>query len=176
MKNKKQIKSEGFSLVEVLIGAVIVISATVVVLSIIISSFRISSKTTASTVIRQNGNYALSQTSRMVQFAESFDGIICSGNTYTSCITARNSCSEVLITYNRASRRITCSGGLGIDGQSSVDTSKVTVTRCNFTCTQNIDESPIIGIDFDLSIGNPGEVVENRSSINFSTSVKMRNL
>ena len=66
---------KGFSLIEILVGIAIIITATTVVLSIIVSTFRISNKTTTNSVIRQNGNYSINQVSRMLQFADSFNGI-----------------------------------------------------------------------------------------------------
>ena len=179
MKNIKQNTNAGFSLVEVLVGTVVVISATVVVLSIIISSFRISSKTTTSSVIRQNGNYSLSQASRMIQFAESFDGarVNASSALESTCPATDKTYKYLYLTYNGSTKTLYCSdsNGIQINSASSIDVSKVNVGTCNFTCRQNVGEGPIIGINFDLSIGGANEVVEKKAGIIFSTSVKMRN-
>jgi len=168
--------NKGFSLIEIMVGITIVIFASTMVLTIIISSFRISSKTTVSSVIRQNGNYALSQASRMLQFADSFTSVTCGGITYPDCRTAKTNCNEVRINYNGVDKRITCSTstGIGINSTSSIDTVKFIVSSCNFTCSQDSGEAPVIGIDFELATRGTN-AVEKSSKMNFSTSVKMRN-
>jgi len=172
-------KNKGFSLVEVLVGTVIVISATTIVLSIIISSFRISSKTTANSVLRQNGNYALSQATRMIQFADKFESVVGSAGTLTSCTTTPPLAEYRVVNfiYDGAPASVSCTAnGIQINNVSSIDTNKVkpVLNTCKFTCTQVEGEGPMIGINFSLAVG-AGEVVEKSSSMNFSTKIKMRN-
>ena len=175
IKNKN--KNKGFSLVELLVGIVITISAATLVLSIIISSFRISTKTNTNAILRENGNYALSQISKTIQFSDSFTNVK-QGNTEINCLnTSVSNLSEVNVVYNDVNTSIKCSGDrILINNQSSIDSSNVKVVSgsCSFTCKQSGNEGPEIGIDFSLTTG-PG-AAESTSRLNFSTSVKMRNL
>jgi type II secretory pathway pseudopilin PulG len=172
MKNNK-----GFSLIEIMVGITIVIAASTIVLSIIISSFRISSKTTSTSVIRQNGNYALSQATRKLQFADSFISATCGGIPVTSCPASGVACTRVDFMYNSLPSSVACLGNdFRIGGSTSMDTSKITGTSCSLICSQSSGEAPVIGINFGLAIGNAATAVERKSAIDFSTSVKMRNL
>lgn len=178
MNKNKLNKSAGFSLIEIMVGIVIVVAATTVVLSIIISSFRISSKTTTDTVLRQNGNYALSQMSRILQFADTFNGVSTDGSSYVTNCDPNTTYHYIQVKYNGIDRTLSCTvnGDIQADtGASSIDTNKVKVGTCNFSCKPSSDGGPVIGIDFSLSSGTSADLVENRSSIDFSTSVKMRN-
>lgn len=179
IKKSNNKANSGFSLIEVLIGSFIVFATTAVVLSMIISSFRISSKTTTDSVIRQNGNYALTQISKMLQFADTFESITCGGNTFDNCSITRSSCSRVDFVYKNTPANVACAGGeVRVNGATSIDSDKVEVVSgsCNFTCTQNPETGPVIGISFTLTSGGSGTVVEKRSEMDFSTSVRMRNL
>lgn len=179
-------KEKGFSLIELLVGIAIIITATTVVLSIIVSSFRISGKSTSNSVVRQNGNYAMAQMSRIIQFADSFDGAYdASGSFYPTCDDdVTKSYSTINVHYGGNPKSLVCrqgaSGGIEIgDGvnppQEIIDT-KMSVTSCHFTCTQdNGAVAPVIGINFGLNLGDSNTVVEKTSHVDFSTSVKMRN-
>lgn len=175
-------KEKGFSLIEILVGISIVITATTVVLSMLVSSFRISNKTTTSSALRQNGNYALNQISRRIQFAEAFNG----GRNSTSqdfdpsaCTSTRRDFNQISIRYNGVDQIISCSGTtIQIDGRSSIDTSKARIVSgtCNLSCEKETTDSPLIGIEFDLESATGSDLVEESSVVEFSTTVKMRNL
>lgn len=167
----------GFSLIELLVGVAIMITTTTIVLSIIISSFRISSKTTASSIVRQNGNYTLSQVSRMLQFADSFEGAFVNAgdSTATACALGLT-VNRIDIKYNKNDISFVCTNSdITIDGKSSINTNNIQVSSCSFICTQPGSEGPVIKINFDLTTGDLNTPIENRASVNFSTTVKMRN-
>lgn len=167
---------KGFSLIEVLVGIAIIITATTVVLSLIISTFRISNKTTTESVIRQNGNYSINQVTRMIQFADGFLGRRTSGGFNVLCNTVTESVTELHIKYQDSNIIIACgSTGVTIAGESSIDTKKVDVVSCNLTCTQNAADPPLIGIEFQLDSAGGNNVAERNSSQTFSTTVQMRN-
>lgn len=176
------IKQKGFSLIEILVGISIVITATTVVLSMLVSSFRISNKTTTDSVIRQNGNYALNQISRRIQFAESFNGGSSSYSgpfTTTACDAGGTEYNHISIRYDGQDQIISCTGAtIQINGRSSIDTSKARIVSgtCRLTCEKEPTDSPLIGIEFDLESANGSDLVEQSSVVEFSTTVKMRNL
>lgn len=171
MRNKK-----GFSLIELMVGIAIIITATTVVLSIIVSSFRISNKTTASDTVRQNGNSAVAQISRIFQFADSFVGAANRSDfadlSYSCDETSYN---HIRVVYQGNLKTVSCSGsGLLLDGNSIIDNS-LTVSDCSLTCTRDIGAGPVLGLNFNLSRGGSNTSAEQTSSIKFSTKIKMRN-
>lgn len=175
----------GFSLIELLVGIAIIITATTVVLSIIVSSFRITSKNTSSDRVRQAGNNAVSQIIRMVQFSEYFYGMSKDfGNTIVdSCDPPDEIYNAIKIKYRGVDKIISCSIDSNIKIQSNGESAmemfeneKYRVNNCKITCIKTSDYSPPkIGLSFDLDYGNEGAVSEKTSKINFSTTIKMRN-
>lgn len=186
---RKSEKKSGFSLIELLVGIAIIITATTVVLSIIVSSFRITNKSSSNQVIRQNGNYAVLQMSRMLQFADSFKGASedDSPGSYDPICREGTIYHYIKITYNGIDKTISCTdtdenlGGLQTDDgsgyKSLIDRNKISVNGCELTCSQvNAAVGPIIGIRFILGLGDDSTLPEKSASVDFSTTVKMRNL
>ncbi len=180
--------SQGFSLVELLavLGVIVVVGS--IASAIIISSLRTSSKANVINSVRQNGNFALLQISRTVQYAKSFDGVSTDGTTFT------NDCTSSGTTNYRAIRvvlfdetKTTFSCKLSqtpptITSLNSgtttelVDTITVSVSQCYFLCSQKYKtEAPAIGIFLTLSPNNGSSFPEKQSLIPFNTSVTMRN-
>lgn len=174
---KIQSKSSGFSLIEILVAISIIITATTVVVAILSSSFRGINKSNVSEEVRQNGNSAIGRMTRIIQYAESFQGAkINNGDTYdTPCVTDK---PYQYISLRSGGRLTTLScGNLSVDSTPLIDITKVKVDAgtCSFSCTQeDSTDSPIIGINFRLSQKN-ATVPEKSASILFSTTVKMRN-
>ena len=180
MKNLK-INSLGFSLMELLVGMAIILTATTVVLAIIVSSFRLSSKTTSQDIVRQNGNYALSQMIKIIQFADA--GYV---------TTPPNSCESpnpipiqsLAVSYNNIPYIFSCdSNGLRKSENGgpfiSMISNKVSLVpgSCEFSCSRsNSNVAPVINLKFKLQYGVGGGVVEKSAQQLFSTQVKMRNL
>lgn len=188
----------GFSLIELLVGMAIIITSTTIILTIIVSSFRISSKATVVDSARQNGNYAMNRMIRMIQFADRYNGRSRAlGATagikgsdggpdwHTDC--ADNDNTAININYEGEEKIIQCRNRNSIyivdpvpappSGEILIITDKIKVAECNITCSQISDTaSPVISIKYKLTIGDSDSVVERKtSSIPFFTSVKMRN-
>src|SRR3989338_8880506 len=101
-KKLKFNNSFGVTLIELLVAASIIITSTTVVLAMILSSFRSSNKISYNEIIRQNGNAAISQMSKMLQFAESFDGASENGVNYVDpCFATGDTYSYLKITYQK---------------------------------------------------------------------------
>lgn len=181
----------GFSLIELLVAASIIITATTVVLAIITTSFRSSNKISSNQLIRQNGNYAINQMTKMIQFADSFEGASVDGQDGSFAACAPDvSYHAIRVKYQREYKVLLCSeNNIEIltpatdERFSLIDRSSVNVVApdgrdpCSFTCTQdNLSTGPVIGINFSLSLPNEGKSAEKSASGEFSTSVKMRNL
>jgi len=191
MKKNKDL-SKGFSLIELLVGISIIITATTVVLAIIVSSFRISSKNTSNEVVRQSGNNAMSQLSRRIQFADSFVGV--SNNSafsgaITICEVSPRSIDGieapltpykyVRVTYNEVSTTFACEDNeLKLNNVSMTNSPNISApsSSCYFTCTQDSTAvAPVIGVNYDLQRGDGTGVSEKNAKMNFSTKIKMRN-
>lgn len=184
--------SKGFSLIELLVGISIIITATTIVLAIIVSSFRISSKNTSNEVVRQNGNNAMSQISRRIQFADSFVAV----SNDSAFDSAQTICEEppasvdgveapltqykyVRVIYNEVSTTFACEENeLRMNNESMTDSPNVSApsSSCYFTCTQDSTAvAPVIGVNYDLQRGDGSGVSEKNAKMNFSTKIKMRN-
>lgn len=177
LKMKKQPNTPGFSLIEILISIAIIITATTVVVAMLSSSFRGISKSNVSEEVRQNGNRAISQMSRTIQFAESFLGASVDGVAYKSCVGGAGTNYQFIKIRSGGGDVILSCNNLTIDGTSLIDTTRVKVVggSCSFKCTRGSDiDSPIIGITFQLS-QKSATVPEKSQTIPFSTTVKVRN-
>lgn len=181
---------KGFTLVELLMSIIILVAVGSVITGIITSSLRGTNKTTSIENIRQNGNYALAQMSRNIEYAQVFNGLSNDGTTYaTSCpfsvvptptpvatnykyikVTHSNNSS---ITYNCISSPPT----LTANSLPLVDLNGVSLINCSISCIQtNATDVPIIKIVFTLGPKNPSNLVENSTPpIVFETSVTIRN-
>lgn len=180
--------SLGFTLVELL--AVILVMGVIggVVGGILISSLIGTNKTNSLESVRQNGNYALLQISKSIEFSRSFDGVSSNGSNYiTDCTQSQVvSPTPTLVPYNYI--KITsadgnetvfsCSASRISSGSASlVNDLTVSASSCFFTCSQDsLTVPPTIGINFTLSDKKGGSFVENTTSVSFQTSVTLRNL
>src|SRR3989344_583306 len=82
-------KSEGFTLIELLVVILVIFSVGILIASILVSALRGSNKTNTIDLVRRNGNSAITQMSRTIRYAQSFDGVSIDGtaDSYTtSCV------------------------------------------------------------------------------------------
>lgn len=70
LSNKK-----GYTLVELLVAMILLITVGGIMAGIIVISLRGSNRSTSVNDIRQEGNYALSQMTKMITYAQAFEGI-----------------------------------------------------------------------------------------------------
>lgn len=178
MKNSK-----GYTLIELLIVMVVMITVGLIVATILVSSLRGTNKTNTINTIRENGNYAQLQISKMLEFAQSFGGVSPNGNpgTYiTNCLSPTTQYNFVKITsFDNGQTVFSCNTSASIiasNGASLINSSDVSLSSCYFTCSRNVSQPPIIGINFTLSQKSPNAIFEKRASILFETSVILRNL
>ncbi len=186
--------NRGFTLVELLAVAVVMVVVSVIVTATITSSLRGTTKTNTINDVRQNGNYAIAQVSKMIEYAKSFNGI---SNDYngpfdSNCVNLVPSLTPtptpsqykyIAITgFDNGQTTFSCSqinnvSTIASNSAPLIDTNLVSVDSCSFTCERaRITDPPIIGINFSLSKKTTSSLFENKSSVSFKTSVKMRNL
>ena len=183
-------KNEGFTLVELLSSIIVLVAVGSVITGIITSSLRGTNKTTTIENIRQNGNYALVQMSKNIEYAQVFNGFSNDNVNYViSCpfslaptpapVTTNYNFVKVTplnsnaIVYNCTSSPPTITA----NGSSLVDTNAVSLSTCTLSCIQTgSTDFPIIKIGFTLGPKNASDLVENSTPpILFETSLTIRN-
>lgn len=180
-------ESKGFTLVELL--AVIMILSVVggVIGAILISTLVGTNKTNSLDNVRQNGNYALLQVSKSIEFSRNFYGVSSDGANYvTNCTdpdisptpTPTQYSSIKIMSDNGQIVTFSCGGStISSNSASLIDINTVKTSACFFTCNQeNIVQPPTVGINFVLTTARAGNFVENKATIPFSTSVTLRNI
>ena len=189
--------SFGFTTIEFLIVIGVISSVGLVIVGILTSALRGTNKTNIVNTLRQNGNQAIIQMTKTIEYAKSFDGISVENPAEKSAYYTVNCVQTPVpppnptptpthyqylqitaidggkITYSCTSDYIASNGAALIDTQSV----KSIPGSCWFTCAQErVTSNPIIGIKFQLMQKATSGYVENTASIPFETSVTFRNL
>ena len=188
----------GFTLVELLTVTVVTVTISVLISMIITFALRGTNKTNSVDEVRKNGNYALLQISKIIEYAKSFDGVSTDGVSYDyNCVqipVQAPSPSPTPLHYSHlrmanfdGDKTVfscvpaiqTTPATIASNGASLIDTNSVSLdsNSCFFTCLQQrITDVPTIGVNFGLSKKTSSTLFENKSSIPFQTSVTVRNL
>ncbi|MBI2195690.1 MAG: type II secretion system protein [Candidatus Levybacteria bacterium] len=185
--NSRVKREEGFTLVELLSVIMIVTVVGGIIGAILISTLTGTNKTNSLENVRQNGNYALLQVSKTIEFSRNFYGVSTDGINYiTDCTQLPVSPTPTPVQYanikimsdNGQNVVFSCNlGDISSNSASLIDTNTVTASSCFFTCSQeSIVQPPTIGINFTLAGARAGNFVENKTSVPFSTTVTLRNL
>lgn len=168
----------GFTLVEMLAVIIVFVFVGGIMLSILVTSLRTSSKTDTLSAVRENGNYVITQMSKTIRDAR---GLIspfpCVTPATVSTITVLNA-DQDQITYTCTSPPSPTPATIASNSATMLDTAAVAVTTCSFTCTQSSEsELPIIQINFSLKQQGTSTFAEKTvSNVSFQTSVVMRNV
>lgn len=191
-------KSNGYTLIELLAVIIIIVVVGSIIVGILTYSLRGGNRSSNVEDLRQNGNYALSQMTKMIAYAKTFEGVSTgaldgNGNMIydTNCIptnppaptptpTPTQYSYIKILSFDGGETVFSCDSGLtptiSSNSASMLDTTLVTVSFCSFTCTQtNLTFPPTININFTLSKKNSGSFSESNFSIPFNTSVTLRN-
>ncbi|KKQ28355.1 MAG: hypothetical protein US48_C0012G0008 [Candidatus Levybacteria bacterium GW2011_GWA2_37_36] len=201
VKSQKSKLNGGFTLVELLASIIVLVAVGSIIAGIISSSLRGANKTNTIENIRQNGNYALAQMSKDIEYAQTFEGLSTNGVDYvTSCpfstptppatpepvptdyayikIIPLNGNQTI---YNCAGSTLavtTLSGTTPTPTPSSlVNMDSVSLKECKITCIQTrATDIPVIKIRFKLGPTGSNNLVEKTTPpILFETSVTIRN-
>ncbi len=199
-KNLLANRIRGYTLIELLAVMVVMIATGTIITSILVTTLRGGNKGNTTNNVRQNGNYVITQMTKMIAYARSFDGVSTDGTTYspdcTVTIPPPPNPTPTPIPYkyikitsfDGGTTIFSCNGSTDIPpytiasqsalsstGQSLIDSS-LRITSCVFYCSQdNISASPRIDIDFTITSGAASLFAESKSSISFQTSVTPRN-
>ncbi|MDE2026451.1 MAG: type II secretion system protein [Patescibacteria group bacterium] len=187
LSSKKKKLTLGFTLIELL--AVIIVFSLVSGIGtvILVTSLRTSTKTDTLTNVKQNGNFVISQMSKIIRDATDVSSPTCtiSANnltpipTITSISVTSSSGSIATFSCDSTNNTILYSTSDSPTPQPFMDTSVVSTTSCGFTCSQTSEtDYPVVGISFSLVSAKPTGIVENVASNNpivFSTNITLRN-
>ena len=142
-----------------MIALVVIGSFGSIVVNIITSSFRGTSKTDVINKVRQNGNYAISQMSKMIAYAKSFDGAsrIGAPNNWTCDIVSPPPAPTPIPVQYKAVKITSFDGGVTtFSCNSLLDTPSNTIaSRSASSNISLIDADPTIGsVALPLPISN----------------------
>jgi prepilin-type N-terminal cleavage/methylation domain-containing protein len=182
----KKITKNGYTLVELLAVIIVLVVVGTIVSSTLVSVLRSSNKSTVTENVRKNGNYAISQMSKMIAYAQKFEGVSVDGTTYYTDCTSQ--AAGALTAYNYVQIKA-FDGGITtfactnsqIASQSSTGNLSYLVdptmdTTCYFNCTQESAAAPAkIDIFLDIKATNSAIFSETQADIPFETSVVILN-
>lgn len=180
IKNSEQ----GYTLIELLAVMIILVSVGVIITAILVTSLRGGNKSNTTNDVRQNGDYIISQMSKMIAYARSFDGVSVSGATgsyvkdCTAVVSPPTAYKYIKVTsFDKGTTVFSCTGStIASNGADLIDITSLAVSSCNFYCSQINSTSPVtINVVFTLSKTNSGFFVENQTSIPFDTTIAPRN-
>ncbi len=189
IKNQES-RISGFTLVELLISLFILTTISSLVVSIVWISLKSTVKANNLSVIRQNGNFAMLQMTKMLQFSNEFHGVSNNVSNFNfNCqspgaslvkhdyvkFTGRDDKATILGCTNSPSTISSISAAFSV---SLINTNKFKTTSCSFTCAQVDTGLPYtIGIEFTIEkkVAAGGSIFDEPAPLLFQNSVTLRN-
>lgn len=177
---------KGFTIVEMLAVMIVFIAIGSIAAAVFFTSLRVVNKSNSLASLRENGNYALSQMTKMIRYAVMFAGVSDDGITYSNaCSTGpvKNTAYSYLkiTSFDGYDTVFHCTtgdnGNISSNSAALLDTSIVkTVDACSFTCSQkNEGDSPTILINLTISETGISGITEKNTTLPLQTSVTFRN-
>lgn len=195
-RNSLRNKECGFTIIELLVVLVVVLTIGGVIGSIFFVSLRSSRKSNQIATVRQNGNAAITQLARKIRYAEKFVGVRNGAAPFTTtnvCFVPGSSSPPVtefdslqvsdtdaagveVPTTIFCPKNTTGNQAISIDATPITDTNISKVRDCVISCVQPPNGVTTIKISFDMVDSQDVDVFENDvKPIRFETSVTMRN-
>jgi len=180
----KKDSKNGYTLVELLAVIFVLVAVGTIISSIITSVLRASNKSTNMEVVRRNGNSAIAQMSKMISYAQSFNGVYDEiSHQWTDCVGASSTKKyyNVKITsFDYDTTTFTCA-----DSKIASESSEGSIiylvdpslnVACYFNCAQESAAAPAkIDIFLDIKATSSAIFSESQAEIPFETSVVIRN-
>jgi type II secretory pathway pseudopilin PulG len=179
----------GFTIVEILAVIVVFIAIGSIAAAVFFTSLRVVNKSNSLASLRENGNYALSQMTKMIRYAVTFGGISTDGITYSNVCYAGpiTSVKNVPSTYLKITSFDNnetvfhcipgANGNVASNSASLLDTAIVKkIDACSFSCSQeNEGDPPTILINLTISETGLAGINEKNTTLPLQTSVTFRN-
>ncbi|HSA84278.1 MAG TPA: prepilin-type N-terminal cleavage/methylation domain-containing protein [Patescibacteria group bacterium] len=171
---RSNIKSfRGFSLIELLVASAIFITVSVIIISSLFVTFRLSRKTEVVRLLRQSGDSAMTQMVNQIRYAASLEDPV-------SCLGPSPTTQNFIVITSGTDYGITvlsCDAStISSNSASLVDTSRIVVANCSFSCMQSSpNHPPTVTIRYDLYPSSVADGAETQASTSFQSSVTMRN-
>lgn len=173
----------GFTLVEVLVSFGIILALGSIMLATFVTTSRMTTKVNNLVSIRQNGNAAMTQIEKMLQYAEHFEGAGTSAGAWvTSCVGAMPTFKHIRVrSFDGGTIQVSCMQAattIASNSASLIDATNFSVpfATCSFSCTQpDLDTPPTIGISFIIQKRIANTFLEDPTPLPFTTSVTIRN-
>jgi len=162
---------KGFTLIELLVVVAIMGTVGVMVSNLFFQTLKGSTKAELLKTVKQEGDYAISLMERTIRNAKAVESACVVGGSVVSSITVTN--------QDDTSTSFECDAGntkITLDG-SDLTSSAVVVSGCNsfITCTRSGSTPPIVKISFSLSQAGSSTRPEEQASVDFQTTVSLRN-
>ncbi len=177
---KKYRSQKGFTLIELLAALLVLVVVGSIIAQILVTAFRTSKKSDSIALIKQSGNFALTEMAKTIRNARELM------TPYPCGTPSSPTTSNSLQIISPDGRQITLSCDLtnnllASDSVSLIDNQTLQLSApCNFVCSQvSSTDLPLITISFGLQQKVTSSFVENvaaPSPILFTTSVTLRNL
>lgn len=160
----------GFTMIEILVVVGILGVIAVIGSNMFFTTLRASNKTKVLAVIKQNGNYALSIMERIIR--DSQEVVANCGVGMKKIKVKRLDGSETEFSCNQEG---TVNGNIA-SNSARLTSSEVKVDSCSFGCSTQGEFYPQnVVINFTLSQAVVTTRVEEQASVNFKTTVSLRN-
>lgn len=171
-------KNRGFTLIELLISLIVISLIGGVILSIFFSVLRGSNKTNNLILVRQEGEYATDQFSRMVRSAQSIVSPDCTAG-------FSGSTSIEIAANDGQTTTYACDLGASTLASSSANpatlidipaNSNVQIKACSFSCSEDSNTLiPVVSFSLTLAPKGANNTSETSNVQSFSTSITLRN-
>lgn len=181
-----KLHNSGFTLVELLVTLFIVTTVSLLSIGIVWISLKSTVKLHNQNLIRQNGNSAMLQMIKMLQFARVFQGVSINGTTFD--LTCQKPGSLPVSAYNYVRFTSADEGEttfacllspqtISSNSASLIDANLFKVTNCSFSCTQSAPDSPYtVGIKYNIEKKVAGNIFDEPMPLTFQNSATIRNL
>lgn len=182
---KNLFKNDGFTIVELLtvVGILVVISS--ILAGILYSTLRGGNKTSITTAVAQNGNFAISSISNLIISSQSVVQV--GSEPFVDCTASPSASSISLKGYDGGITILSCENGT-ISSQSGsmtpaslIDTTQVQIdslSPCLFYCSTQISGDPyslpIVGFEFTLT-DKSSSFIDTKAKARFNSSASLRN-
>lgn len=161
-------KNKGFTLIELMVVVILAAILVVTAVSLFFTVITGNEKTAAALSVKQNGDYAISQMSRLIRNSRS---ATCSSNPSALTLVGNDGGTTILsaVQYNPVTYQIASNSGFLTDSSVSVASSGL----ITLTCVNLTDGTPsYVTVSFTLEKGAVGD--RDYVSVPFSTSVGLR--